>query len=104
MIHNRNRLFFLLRRASSVRTGLPVRSRKCFSSTRTTAVANVATTDASSSSKIQMRSSDGVVATPIDFDVSSRVSGSESQVLTVLLKKGQVLRAESGAMMYMTEV
>jgi len=101
--NNQNRVFFLLRRAVSVRTGLPVKINKCFSSTNATSVATVATTDASSSSKIQMSSSDGVVATPIDFDASSRVSGSESQVLTVLLKTGQVLRAESGAMMYMTE-
>lgn len=48
-------------------------------------------------------SSDGVVGIPIDFDVNSRVEGAESQILTVSLQPGQVLRAESGAMMYMTE-
>ena len=48
-------------------------------------------------------SSDGVVALPIDFDVASRVEGQESQIVTVDLEPGQVLRAESGAMLYMTE-
>lgn len=48
-------------------------------------------------------SSDGVVAVPIDFDVASRVEGQESQTVTIDLEPGQVLRAESGSMLYMTE-
>lgn len=48
-------------------------------------------------------SSDGVVGTPINFDVASKVDGNESQVVTIQLAPGQVLRAESGAMMYMTD-
>lgn len=48
-------------------------------------------------------STDGVVGIPIDFDVNSKIEGAESQILTVSLGPGQVLRAESGAMMYMTE-
>lgn len=48
-------------------------------------------------------SKDGVVGRPIDFDVNSKVEGSESQIVTVSLEPGQVLRAESGAMMYMTD-
>ena len=60
------------------------------------------------SSKIAARNSelvskDGVVGTPIDFDINSKVDGNESQIVTVALEPGQVLRAESGAMMYMTE-
>mmetsp|Transcript_15854 Transcript_15854/g.22671 ORF Transcript_15854/g.22671 Transcript_15854/m.22671 type:complete len:348 (-) Transcript_15854:208-1251(-) len=47
-------------------------------------------------------SSDGIVATPIDFDVASRIEGKECQIVTVELLPNQVLRAESGAMMYMT--
>jgi len=47
-------------------------------------------------------SKDGVVGIPIDFDVNSKVEGNESQIVTVTLEPGQVLRAESGAMMYMT--
>lgn len=50
-----------------------------------------------------LTSSDGVVGRPIDFDVASKIEGNESQILTVTLEPGQVLRAESGAMMYMTE-
>jgi len=47
-------------------------------------------------------SRDGVVGHPIDFDVHSKVEGNESQIVTITLEPGQVLRAESGAMMYMT--
>jgi len=48
-------------------------------------------------------SADGVVGLPIDFDVSSKIEGNESQIVTIELEPNQVLRAESGAMMYMTE-
>lgn len=49
-----------------------------------------------------LTSSDGVTAVPIDFDVAARVEGQESQIVTVDLEPGQVLRAESGAMLFMT--
>jgi Mitochondrial biogenesis AIM24 len=49
-----------------------------------------------------LASKDGVVGFPIDFDVAAKIEGNESQIVTVALKPGQVLRAESGAMMYMT--
>ena len=48
-------------------------------------------------------SKDGVVGHPIDFDVHSKIEGEESQIVTISLEPGQVLRAESGAMMYMTD-
>ena len=48
-------------------------------------------------------SKDGVVGHPIDFDISSKIEGNESQIVTISLEPGQVLRAESGAMMYMTQ-
>ncbi len=48
-------------------------------------------------------SQDGVVGHPIDFDINSKVEGNESQIVTITLEPGQVLRAESGAMMYMTQ-
>jgi len=51
---------------------------------------------------LQATSSDGVVGTPINFDIASKIEGNESQILTVSLGPGEVLRAESGAMMYMT--
>ncbi len=51
----------------------------------------------------QTTSSDGVVATPINFDVASSIEGQESQIVTIILEPNQVLRAESGAMMYMTD-
>ena len=40
---------------------------------------------------------------PIDFMTSSSISGEESQILEVQLRPNQMLRAESGAMLYMTE-
>jgi len=51
----------------------------------------------------QVTSSDGVVGLPIDFDVASKVEGNESQIVTIDLEPGQVLRAESGAMLYMSQ-
>jgi len=48
-------------------------------------------------------SSDGVLGEPIDFDVSAKIEGNESQIVIITLEPGQVLRAESGAMMYMTD-
>eukprot|EP00586_Coscinodiscus_wailesii_P012617 CAMPEP_0172514360 /NCGR_PEP_ID=MMETSP1066-20121228/259577_1 /TAXON_ID=671091 /ORGANISM="Coscinodiscus wailesii, Strain CCMP2513" /LENGTH=199 /DNA_ID=CAMNT_0013294995 /DNA_START=121 /DNA_END=717 /DNA_ORIENTATION=+ len=47
-------------------------------------------------------SSDGKQAVPINFDIASRVEGKESQIVTVELSPSQILRAESGAMLYMT--
>lgn len=54
-------------------------------------------------SSLATTSSDGVIGAPIDFDVSSRIEGNESQIVTVELEPGQVLRAESGAMLYMSD-
>mmetsp|Transcript_15499 Transcript_15499/g.31717 ORF Transcript_15499/g.31717 Transcript_15499/m.31717 type:complete len:375 (-) Transcript_15499:149-1273(-) len=64
-------------------------------------------TSSASSSALEPRkdaltSSDGVVGYPIDFDIASSVEGKESQIVTIRLEPNQILRAESGAMMYMT--
>jgi uncharacterized protein (TIGR00266 family) len=48
-------------------------------------------------------SSDGVVGLPIDFDAAATVEGTESQMVTIQLRPGQVLRAESGSLLYMTD-
>jgi len=40
---------------------------------------------------------------PIDFDSSSHILGEESQIVTISLLPNQMIRAESGAMLYMTE-
>jgi len=58
--------------------------------------------DTTRQAEVQTTSSDGVVGKPINFDVASKIEGNESQIITVSLSPGQVLRAESGAMMYMT--
>jgi len=54
----------------------------------TTTVANL------ESSALAKTSRDGVVGHPIDFDVNSKVEGNESQIVTITLEPGQVLRAE----------
>ncbi len=64
---------------------------------------NLPSSSSSQSPVVQTTSSDGLVATPINFDIASKVEGNESQIVTVALEPGQALRAESGAMMYMTE-
>jgi uncharacterized protein (AIM24 family) len=46
---------------------------------------------------------DGSVGIPIDFDTASKIVGNESQIAIIELEPGQILRAESGAMMYMTD-
>jgi len=51
-------------------------------------------TDASSTTALAKTSRDGVVGHPIDFDVNSKVEGNESQIVTITLEPGQVLRAE----------
>ena len=82
--------------------GLPVRARAVSSSTFTRA--NNLPAKGQQETGLAQTSSDGVVAThPIDFDVSSKIEGNESQIVTVALEPGQVLRAESGAMMYMQD-
>mmetsp|Transcript_15181 Transcript_15181/g.22172 ORF Transcript_15181/g.22172 Transcript_15181/m.22172 type:complete len:484 (+) Transcript_15181:87-1538(+) len=40
---------------------------------------------------------------PINFDVASKISGEESQIVEISLSPNQTLRAESGAMIYMTQ-
>lgn len=39
----------------------------------------------------------------VDFDSSAAISGNESQILTVKIEPGEMIRAESGAMLYMTQ-
>jgi Uncharacterized conserved protein len=50
-----------------------------------------------------LSSKDDLPVVPIDFQASSQISGEESQILMVNLKPNQILRAESGAMLFMTE-
>jgi uncharacterized protein (TIGR00266 family) len=40
---------------------------------------------------------------PINFDVQSKVEGGETQVVSIQLEKGQVLRAEAGNLIYMEQ-
>lgn len=40
---------------------------------------------------------------PIEFSISSKIEGEESQIATITLKPGETLRAESGSMLYMTQ-
>ena len=40
---------------------------------------------------------------PIDYTTSSVIKGEESQILEIQLRPNQMVRAESGAMLYMTD-
>lgn len=40
---------------------------------------------------------------PIDFELSAKIEGEESHIATIKLLPGEKLRAESGAMLYMTD-
>ncbi len=40
---------------------------------------------------------------PIDFDAAAKILGNESQILTIQLQPQQLLRAEAGNLMYMTD-
>lgn len=39
----------------------------------------------------------------LDLQMAAKIEGEESQIVTIELKKGETLRAESGSMIYMTE-
>jgi uncharacterized protein (TIGR00266 family) len=49
------------------------------------------------------KSSSGTITAPIDFDSASHIEGKECETVTIDLQPNQLLRAESGAMMYMTQ-
>ena len=51
----------------------------------------------------QLKSIDYENLTPINFDTSSKIKGDESQILEIDLAPNQSIRAESGAMIYMTQ-
>lgn len=85
---------------ASVAVEVAVRARRDFSSSPTSDLPAAGGDNLPEGAKT---SSDGVVAVPIDFDVASKIEGKESQIVTVAIEPGQILRAESGAMMYMTE-
>ena len=67
---------------------LPAAVSQCNLFSTTTTVVNQDT------SALAKTSRDGVVGHPIDFDVNSKVEGNESQIVTITLEPGQVLRAE----------
>jgi uncharacterized protein (TIGR00266 family) len=61
-----------------------------------------ATTDSSAhSNDVNIISSPSSI--PIEFSISSKIEGEESQIATITLKSGETLRAESGSMLYMTQ-
>ena len=64
-----------------------------------------ASSDASSSTVPLSQSSNdnNLPASLIDFTIASKIEGDESHIATIHLQPGETLRAESGAMIYMTE-
>ncbi|CAB9511650.1 Pfam:DUF124 [Seminavis robusta] len=55
------------------------------------------------SSELAPISGDNLPAKLIDFQASSKIEGEESHIATVHLAPGETLRAESGAMLFMTQ-
>jgi len=82
-----------------------VKSRRNLASSSSVSNKDVTTTVAGTSSLPATPTLEGVgsLTVPIDFDTSSSIQGEESQILQVQLKPNQVLRAESGAMLFMTQ-
>jgi hypothetical protein len=52
---------------------------------------------------VSQNESNNLPAAFIDFAVASKIDGDESHVATIVLRPGETLRAESGAMIFMTE-
>jgi Mitochondrial biogenesis AIM24 len=48
-------------------------------------------------------SNNNLPAKLIDFQIAAKIEGDESHVATIELQPGETLRAESGAMLFMTE-
>lgn len=67
------------------------------------AFSNVPTTQSSNELVSNESVYEKALSNPINFDTSSSIQGEESQILQVHLKPNQVLRAESGAMLFMTQ-
>lgn len=55
------------------------------------------------SSSVPAMSNSSLPSKQIDFSVSAKIEGEESQIATVKLSPGETLRAESGAMLFMTQ-
>ena len=55
------------------------------------------------SSNLVATSGESSLMKRIEFDYQSRIEGHESQILTVELEPNQILRAETGSLLYMTE-
>lgn len=57
----------------------------------------------SSLSPLQPQHDENLPSEPIDFSVSAKIEGQESQVAIVTLRPGERLRAESASMLFMTK-
>lgn len=59
---------------------------------------SISSSSSSSSSEVQVQE-----YLPVDFGTSAKIDGEESHVVTIELKPGECVRAESGSMIFMTE-
>jgi hypothetical protein len=94
--HQNNINYGVLSRTSysSIRWNSTITTATGTSNTNTNTVANTDRTTTTTTT-------DMIV--PLDFDAASTIEGQESQIVTVRLQPGQLLRAESGSLMYMTD-
>ena len=81
---------------------------RCHSSSITTTTAPSTTNNNNNNDNDNSSSNSNSTSTPstilpIDFDSAAKILGNESQILTVQLRPQQLLRAEAGNMIYMTD-
>jgi len=82
----------------------PHRHRRTFASTK---VAESSSSPSDTSTTPAVKTTDGSIEpasyTPVRFDTSAKIEGEESHVVTIRLREGECVRAESGNMLYMTD-
>lgn len=76
--------------------------RNCESPWKNRLYSSSASLASSASSIVPITNGSNLPTTLIDFAISAKIEGEESQVAMVTLRPGEMLRAESGAMLFMT--
>lgn len=95
-------------RRIAVTRGIPSARRQCIHVARDVSWCSsrsIVSTSTRRSSSLVPQSGDPSLppSTLIDFSVSAKIEGEESQVAIVTLRQGETVRAESGAMLFMTQ-
>lgn len=83
-------------------TRFPIHSRELFHKPKPLMIARPKNLDARWMSSI-VPASENLPSKLIDFSISAKIQGEESQIAMVTLRPGETLRAESGSMLFMTD-